>query len=599
MVRNITTDKPNRTIILALMSIMPVWLAGQIAPQDSAYPAIKVIEPDTTDYSFTNPVLQNDLVYYEFVDTTNQQKGLRSRDLDGNLVHEIVLGGYGGWDFGTFVVADNGTIYAFQQSNNSSYRIHIYTLTDGSYAETGSFGPTGTGEGNFVGGSLSYGRLDVSPVSGNVFVKDYARSVPTDPNNGVILIYDQNGNSLGSFDTNGILAPTLENGILSLDCVENADGLGEIWVRGIYGGGAAFNSQWYKIFEEDGTFKRLFDVKSAATIPIIDGDLLHIRGGNNVAMIPISADEITQSIGIIRGISDGSYFIGRSSNGRLVTAYSSRISVFEQPVFRTFDPGADNAIPNPFVTRIVQRPGTTIMDMEFRVEDADDATVEVAALAFPDGDQNIVNALPLATLVDGTASSLGASIATNTTHPLAWDAGADWNLDFGDLAVMILARDSRTHWFDVHLVEIPADGERPAVTISRNMMDEYDFTMQWLWLMATGDASISNVDGILFGVGGSYDSVQLTDAQGKSTEQGRAFLLERDGLRIATPAEITRAREGATPGFRVTLNPPQRITNSQNRGMPNQINEYGIESQNSSAWAPTSTTLWHVVQIAP
>ena len=130
-------------------------------------------------------------------------------------------------------------------------------------------------------------------------------------------------------------------------------------------------------------------------------------------------------------------------------------------------------------------------------------------------------------------------------------------------------------------------------------MDEYDFTMQWLWLMATGDPSISNVDGILFGVGGNYDSVQLTDSQGKSTDEGRNFLLERDGLRIATPSEITRAREGATPGFRVTLTPPQRIVNSQGRAMPNQINEYGIESQNSSQWAPTSTSQWHVVQIAP
>jgi hypothetical protein len=145
------------------------------------------------------------------------------------------------------------------------------------------------------------------------------------------------------------------------------------------------------------------------------------------------------------------------------------------------------------------------------------------------------------------------------------------------------------------------------VTISRNMLEEYDFTMQWFWLIATNDPSISITDGIIFGQGGSYDGQQLTDSQGKSTSAGRAFLLERDGLRTATADEIIRAREGATPGFTVQLTPPNRILSNnpsnQTRVLPLRINEYGIESWSSSAgtfnYTPASSNLWYVVPIAP
>ena len=230
-----------------------------------------------------------------------------------------------------------------------------------------------------------------------------------------------------------------------------------------------------------------------------------------------------------------------------------------------------------------------------------------AALAFPDGNQNILNALPLTTFSEGTESNLGAGMTTNTGHRISWNAGVDWNVDFGSISVMILARDSRAHYFDVHLVDIPADGERPALTISRNMLEEYDFTMQWFWLIATSDPSISITDGIIFGQGGTYDGQQLTDSQGVSTPEGRAFLLERDGLRVATAAEIVRAREGATPGFTVQLIPPDRILSinpsNNSRILPQRINEYGIESWSSSvgifSYSPTSSNLWHVVPIAP
>jgi hypothetical protein len=298
---------------------------------------------------------------------------------------------------------------------------------------------------------------------------------------------------------------------------------------------------------------------------------------------------------------------GKDSLGRIIAVKSAGIEVYDNPVFRTFDPLSRNAIPNPVVSLIQQREATTVLDIDYRVEDADDAAVTTAALAFPDGDQNILSALPLTTFSEGTEANLGEGTATNTRHRISWNAGVDWNVDFGSISVMVLARDSRTFYFDVHLVDIPADGERPALTISRNRLEEYDFTMQWFWLIATNDTSISITDGIIFGQGGTYDAQQLTDSQGKSTAAGRAFLLERDGLRVATPEEVVRAWEGATPGFTVSLAPPNYIRSVDpvpaGRNLPQRINEYGIESYKSTSgywnYSSSSTNLWYVVPIAP
>ena len=46
---------------------------------------------------------------------------------------------------------------------------------------------------------------------------------------------------------------------------------------------------------------------------------------------------------------------------------------------------ATNVPPTPVVLSAVQRPGTTFMDIDYRVNDPDDATVQTAALAFVNG----------------------------------------------------------------------------------------------------------------------------------------------------------------------------------------------------------------------
>jgi hypothetical protein len=269
--------------------------------------------------------------------------------------------------------------------------------------------------------------------------------------------------------------------------------------------------------------------------------------------------------------------------------YYTGIDIYSYPNFSNFDSVSRNAVPNPWVLGIAQRPGTGVVDIDYRVDDLNDSSVTTALLGFANGVASLTNVLPLNTLLEGTGSRIGANQPTGQVQRVTWNAGGDWNVDFGTLRVMALARDSRSHWFDVHLVEIPADGTRPAVNISRNTLREEDFLAQFLWLVATKDSSVRLVDGVLFGTTGTDNGVILANGT-TSTAAGRTFLLNRDGLRIATTAEVTRAREGATPGFEVKLDPPLQMRRTAPSGtFPDKINEFGIESGSIG-------TSWYVVR---
>jgi hypothetical protein len=260
----------------------------------------------------------------------------------------------------------------------------------------------------------------------------------------------------------------------------------------------------------------------------------------------------------------------------VATYNADRLTQYSYPNFSNFDAVTRNAVPNPWVLGVSQRPGGGIVDIDYQVDDANDSVVTTALVAFAGGEASLSNVLPMNTLIEGTGTRVGANQPTGAVQRLTWNAGSDWNVDFGTLRVMALARDSRSHWFDVHLVEIPADGDRPAVTISRNPLLESDFLTQFLWLVAKKDPSVKLIDGVLFGTTGADDGVILANGT-SSTPAGREFLLKRDGLRVATSVEVVRAREGATPGFEVRLDPPLQMSRPTGT-FPNKINEFGVES---------------------
>jgi hypothetical protein len=64
-----------------------------------------------------------------------------------------------------------------------------------------------------------------------------------------------------------------------------------------------------------------------------------------------------------------------------------------------------NIAPTVVIQSAAMRPGTTLMDVVYRVNDPDDATVKTRALAFVDGGRSFANVLKPVTFVEGTAAA--------------------------------------------------------------------------------------------------------------------------------------------------------------------------------------------------
>ena len=82
----------------------------------------------------------------------------------------------------------------------------------------------------------------------------------------------------------------------------------------------------------------------------------------------------------------------------------------------TADSAFANAEPTVQVKSAAMRAGTTLMDVVYRVNDPDDATVKVRALAFTDGVRSFSNVLRPVTFAEGTEVNLGDAITANADH---------------------------------------------------------------------------------------------------------------------------------------------------------------------------------------
>ncbi len=162
--------------------------------------------------------------------------------------------------------------------------------------------------------------------------------------------------------------------------------------------------------------------------------------------------------------------------------------------FRTILPESPNSIPLPVVLSTTQRPGTGLVDVDFWVDDADDATVQVTAVAFRNGGTGLGEVIPIKTLVEGTANKLGADVATGQVHRFTWDARADVPGDFEQVQIEVLAKDARG-LINLDFIQIPSAGAQPAIKISKTPLKDGDFLSAWLWLIGTADTGFQLKDG--------------------------------------------------------------------------------------------------------
>ena len=163
---------------------------------------------------------------------------------------------------------------------------------------------------------------------------------------------------------------------------------------------------------------------------------------------------------------------------------------------------ATNAVPTVQVISAGMRPGTSLMDVVYKITDPDDATVKVRALAFKDGTRSFANVIRPVTFVENTQTNIGDSITTGVNHTLTWDVRADWNIDLANVKFEVLCRDSRG-LLPFDWITIPTTTNTTALTISKNAPTDTQVLDALFWQYAVADSGITITNGVLIGSGGS------------------------------------------------------------------------------------------------
>lgn len=199
------------------------------------------------------------------------------------------------------------------------------------------------------------------------------------------------------------------------------------------------------------------------------------------------------------------------------------------------------------------RPDTTLMDITYRINDPDDATVKVRALAFVDGVRSFANVLRPVTFVEGTEGNLGDAITTGVEHTLTWDVGADWDVDLAQVKFEILAMDDRS-LLPFDWITIPATAETEEVTVSKSLPTNAQILDALFWVYADGGEELLLENGSVLGTAASgvfEDEVLVQDAT-LSPNVSTIFLYKQMGLSTATFLEkdlMISARAGITDRY--------------------------------------------------
>ena len=193
-----------------------------------------------------------------------------------------------------------------------------------------------------------------------------------------------------------------------------------------------------------------------------------------------------------------------------------------------------------------QRAGSSWMDIDYQVTDADSATVSTAVLAFKNGGTTLNDAVVMSTFMEGTAVNIGANQTANTSHHLTWAMASDWTVDYAQVQVEALAKDSR-NLLGIHWITVPASGANPAVQVSAAPIADAKLLDLWFWFIASQQAGVSFSNGVVKGTTGLYAGQTLASGT-TSTTAGRLFCYDQIGVRPITSLEIAQA-QGGNYGF--------------------------------------------------
>ena len=407
----------------------------------------------------------------------------------------------------------------------------------GKSASVSSYGDTGSGNGEF---NDAYGITKGS--DGNLYVADR--------DNHRVQILDKNGTFIKKFGEYGTAPGQLSS---PYDLIFLPDG------RLIVG-----DSSYLNYFDSNGTFITRTNSSSAkyAVSLAPDGSIW-------------SSQRLRDSEGSSIVYQSNVDFYARTAftpEGDLIESRSSWFRLWKR-AYRTKGLADQNVIPQPAIRKVSQRTGTNVLDLDFEIVDRDDNNATVGIIAYCGNDKVVPQ-----TWVDGTGSKINSPIATNQVHRVSWDVKQDWNTSTGEIKFEILCQDGRTNKpVDLHFLTLPfSDGN---LTISRSPLKDSDFISYAKYLLAKGDAQFASTSSTAVTYAGSQI---LTSAWGV-TAAGRSALLTAlgSGYRWATAAEVTKAREAATPG---AVNNWTASVQVKPRNLPGKVNEYGFDVETTSGY---------------
>jgi hypothetical protein len=436
-------------------------------------------------------------------------------------------------EFGTFAnicgIACNaaGNVHVLD-ATNSTLTVSVFDANGVFLRQWGSPGTKDGQFGRFESGATS---MIAANEDGEVFV--------CDPGNTRVQVFDQDGNFLRKWGNQGSLpnefSPANPLAIAVAPITGKVYAGSYIWP---YSGALA-------VFDKHGKFLKAGGSPTSAGIfysYTVTHDGLFIsgyyRGGGNIS------DVYDENLSAIRSFPGGESQQGLavSKRGNLYSIQGSYVQVFEREYSSVQSPPTPPALPEPIVLSISQRTNTAWLDVDYEVIHADGSSVTTAALAFINGANALSSAVPMSTFMENTPSNLGPNVPSNTPRRFTWNMGADWSIDFAQIQVEVLAKDSR-NLMGFHWITVPSDGTNTAIQVSSTPVPQSELLSIWYWLIATHNGGIAFANGSVTGVGGAFDGQVLASDSG-TTSAGRAFAYSQMGVRAITQAEIDRANGG-------------------------------------------------------
>ena len=437
-------------------------------------------------------------------------------------------------------VDKGGVIYCLYRNGLKAFN------PDGSLKQT--IGTSGSGDGEFklsdaTASFYSHGALALHPDNGRLYA--------VDGDNNRIQVFDTNGSFYKKFGSAGTAPGKLD---LPKFIAFTPDARLIITDR-----------NHINYFDENGTFiKRV----SGGNLTLAVDKYSYKMWTSDGKIRSIEGNILANSINGIAAVfnSKGDLIISQSINDKSVLQ-------FWRNAYRTKGLANRNVIPQPVIRGVTQRAGTNLLDLDFEIVDPDDSNATIGIIAYAGSDKLVPQ-----TWVDGTANKIGTPITTNQVHRVSWDVKQDWTTSTGNIKFEILCQDGRTNKpVDLHFLTLPfSDGN---LTISRSPLKDSDFLNYAKFLLAKGDATFESNSSLAVTYAGSQ---VLTGAWGVTTA-GRAALLNAfgSGYRWATTAEVTQAREAATPGAVNNWTAPVQV---KPRNLPGAVNEYGFDVSTTSGF---------------